>query len=67
MLTLPIFHSCADTYIERPDGSQFTDFSTFQFCFILQQSNVKYCSVGDEKLPLPDVDTENGTVVIDGV
>ncbi|KAF8332149.1 glycoside hydrolase family 13 protein [Amanita rubescens] len=75
MIDIVVNH-CASTYVKLQDGSQSIDYSvispfntsTFYHdpCQITQpnnQTNVEYCSVGDNVLPLPDLNTEDPTVV----
>ena len=69
--------SCASTYVKLPDGSQSIDYSQIlpfnsssfyhQPCEITQpnnQTNLEDCSVGDNVLPLPDLNTEDPKVVM---
>ncbi|KAF8735774.1 hypothetical protein AX14_001492 [Amanita brunnescens Koide BX004] len=72
-----VVNHCASTYVKLPDGSQSIDYSQIlpfnsssfyhQPCEITQpnnQTNLEDCSVGDDVLPLPDLNTEDPKVVM---
>ncbi|KAF8621832.1 hypothetical protein AX15_007457 [Amanita polypyramis BW_CC] len=71
-----VINHCASNYIKLPNGGQFIDYSIIspfnsisfyhEPCRITQfnnQTNVEYCSVGDDILSLPDLNTEDPVVV----